>query len=172
MPAANRDETTPLEAEQIHTTVIRRFNDEWTANSWLRISELLPADSIVRESLVVELVRLDLEHSWRLEASASGAPINEPHFPRGRRMLEDYVRQLPVLGSLERIPQPLIIQEFRLRRAAAEEPSIAEYALRFPHFGKKLLAELEQVARETLAPAFGTQPSSSQQLRWTPKIGR
>ena len=63
-----------------------------------------------------ELIRIDLEFSWR-----QGAP----------RRLEDYRPHFPALFQDREALQGLAYEEYRLRRQAGESPSPAEYLERF-----------------------------------------
>ena len=98
----------------------------------------------VREAVLIELVHIDLEHR-----SKAGKK------PR----LEEYLRRFPDLGPAARVPEKLIVEEFRCRAAAGEAPEPSSYRARFPDQFDKIRPTLEGMASHTVAkstPAAGT----------------
>lgn len=83
-------------------------------------------DVALQGSLIVELIKLDLEQRWQ----------------RGlRRVIEDYRSEIPDLDQY--ITGPLIFEEYHIRRLADDDVSSSEYFKRFPSHS----AELEQLFR-------------------------
>jgi hypothetical protein len=67
-------------------------------------------------TILCELVRVDLEHGW-----VSGRP----------RMLEDYRALFPALFEDPVLVREMAFEEYRLRLQSGENPTPAEYLLRF-----------------------------------------
>jgi serine/threonine protein kinase len=59
--------------------------------------------------------------------------------------LEQYVKRIAQLGSLDSLPTELIAEEYRVRHRFGDRPSHAEYAARFPRHGRTVLNELSRV---------------------------
>ena len=70
-----------------------------------------------RLAVLTELVIIDLGHRWG----------------RGERpVVEDYVGKFPELGPTERLPNALILEEYRCRAKAGQTIDLSEYRSRFP----------------------------------------
>lgn len=73
---------------------------------------LPPEHHPLRLAVLAELVRIDLEYSWRRAAP---------------RRLEDYQPLFPQLFADPELLRSVAFEEYRLRRQAGEEPTPAEY---------------------------------------------
>jgi hypothetical protein len=96
-----------------HEELLRRFDEAWRRGASPQIDDYLrglaTGDAHVRQKVLEELFRIDLEYRWRngSHTAARGASA-EARVPR----LEDYVKRYPGLGSsLE-----LIGYEYRVRQ--------------------------------------------------------
>ena len=78
-------------------------------------------DAHLRQSLAVELVKIDLEQRWQ----------------RGlRRLIEDYAAEIPELRG--QITPQLILEEFHARKLAGDPVAIHEFVDRFPDLATSL----------------------------------
>jgi len=125
-----------------------------------------------RQSLVVELVMIDLWYRWR-EASrgrvatvvraAAGGEAERPSAgslpPQPR--LEDYVRVYPELGSLEDLPPVVIAEEYRARRQWGDRPSHAEYGARFGAQASQLEELLDAIDGELAEDTVASREAST-----------
>ncbi|WP_010584309.1 serine/threonine-protein kinase [Schlesneria paludicola] len=72
-------------------------------------------DAPLRNSLAVELIKIDIEQRWQ----------------RGlRKLIEDYVREIPLLKG--QITPQLLMEEFHARKLAGDDVSQHEFKERFP----------------------------------------
>ena len=74
-------------------------------------------DPGLRAAVLRELVKIDLEFSWKA-------------FPK--RRLEQYAALFPELGPIHRLPRDLIQAEYRYRHLYGDQPGLEEYRKRFP----------------------------------------
>jgi serine/threonine-protein kinase len=108
-----------------------------------RAGGLVPAD---RRKLLEELVKIDLECSWRQRPkTGAGQPA----------LLEDYARRFADLRPLERLPLDLIGEEYRVRKLWGDRPRHEDYLARFPAHVAGLRPLLAQVDT-ALAAEFAT----------------
>jgi serine/threonine protein kinase/WD40 repeat protein len=112
--------------------LLDQFEEAWQQGMELRIEDVLaqtPAsgDNGTRRELLEELIKIDLEYRWRRKCTGV-KPLK----------LEDYVGRFPELGPLDRLPTPLIAQEYEARQSWGDRPDHAEYAARFPRQAAKL----------------------------------
>jgi serine/threonine-protein kinase len=96
-----------------------------------------------RRQFLEHLIGIDLEFRWR-NANTAGTAGDRPAPPR----LEDYLEQLPELGSPEQFSLDCIAKEYRIRHWWGDHPNHAEYALRFPERTAAVQLRLEQVDAE------------------------
>lgn len=89
----------------------------WDDNPPPEIAEFLPDEPNIRQAVLVELIKLDLEYRW-----SEGI---DPMY------LEDYLRIIPE-HQLTDIPLDLIYEEYHVRRSAGLEVDSNEYVQRFP----------------------------------------
>jgi hypothetical protein len=132
------------------------FEAAWRTGNPPKIADYLPAsgegDEECRHAILHELVCIDLEYRWRKEGRKRGA---RPW------TLEDYIRELPQLGPLSKIPPALISEEFRVRHRFGDLPKIEAFRSRFADRWLELepllmqvLAELKEESQPVgLAPA-------------------
>jgi WD40 repeat protein/serine/threonine protein kinase len=79
-----------------------------------------------QKRLLVELIKIDLEHRWR-RAEIQPPPADSiPARPR----VEDYVRTFAELGP--DVPLRLIREEYWVRHCWGDRPAVEEYIARFP----------------------------------------
>ena len=97
------------------------FEDAWRRGKEPAIAAFLPAhDPPLRESVLLELVIIDLDHRWRQ------APTDQ------RWLIEDYLNRFPELGSADELPIELLAGEYWVRHCWGDRPAHSEYAARFP----------------------------------------
>ena len=135
--------------------LLERFEEAWHKGETPVLEAFLSAagaiDPSELQTLIEELIKIDMEYRWRRTASAgvafgAGATV----CPR----LEEYVRRLPTLGSSNRLPLELIAWEYWTRHCWGDRPAHAEYAARFPELAAKLRVRLPRIDAE-LAEEFG-----------------
>jgi hypothetical protein len=124
------------------TAVLNRFEEAWEGQVPPAIQGFLPQPGVQqpgahRETLLLELISIDLEHRWR-RAKTSGedvSPLNSigtstanplPARPR----LEDYLHHFSQFKSLRELPANLIADEFRVRQQWGDQPALSEYRAR------------------------------------------
>lgn len=127
-----------------------------TIGEWLAQAGQLSAAE--RRKLLVELVAVDLPYRWgharhsaetRTEAPSTHreAPARSDH-PAAGWLLDDYVREYPELGTVEQLPEMLIIQEYRARQRWGDRPSHESFLQRFPSRAVALIRRLDEVDTE------------------------
>jgi tetratricopeptide (TPR) repeat protein/predicted Ser/Thr protein kinase len=105
--------------------VLDRFEDAWNGATRPCIEDfLLPCEPSQRLSLLIELVRIDLER--RLTA---GDQV---------RVEEAYLRRFPELNAHSQILVALATREFELRRRREPGLTVEEYVRRFPSLAEDL----------------------------------
>ena len=93
------------------------FEEEISEVAGARLEDFLPPTSHPEyEQIVVELLRVDLEHRWQSD---------QP------RSLEDYRERFPAIFQQPSLAEPIAFEEYRLRCQSGGRPSVAEYARRF-----------------------------------------
>jgi hypothetical protein len=89
-----------------------RFEQTWDEGKLPSQVRELPADPSLRQSLLMEMVKIDLERQWQRQR---------------RLLLEDYLRDYPELGTVDSVPADLIQAEYdarvRPRRCASCWPT-------------------------------------------------
>ena len=106
------------------------------------LGEFLPTGPPLRRMVLIELVKVDLEHRWRSAGH--------------RKLLEDYCRQFPELEAGEGLPADLIYEEYHVRRQAGEQVDLRDYRERFPLQGTNL-EQLLQTESPQLTTALVSQ---------------
>lgn len=101
-----------------------------------------------RRRLLVELIKIDLEHQWR-----QGPPSGSTTWKRPA--LEDYLRRFPELSTTETLPVDLIAQEYETRLYGGDRPRLDEYLQRFPRQAESLRQILPGVETAWAAEAGG-----------------
>ncbi len=105
----------------------------------------LPENAAFRLALAVELVLIDLEHRWRRWAEHQRAgECSSERPPR----LADYAARLPEVGPLERLPDDVLAEEYRVRQLWGDRPHCAEYLRHFGPTRPGLKAALDRIDRE------------------------
>src|SRR5262249_20677351 len=90
------------------TSLLEQFDQAWLSGAPPRIERLVPPANapIPRQQLLEELVKIELDHRWRLavrvSTGATGAPAGAlgPALPKGPRV-EEYIARFPELGPVE-----------------------------------------------------------------------
>jgi tRNA A-37 threonylcarbamoyl transferase component Bud32 len=142
-----------------------QFESAWDASERPGIqaflSRLGAADEAGVRRLLVELIKIDLYHRWRiatqtahevpLAATLPGEPEHGqapgdslPQPPR----LEDYAAAFPILPPAESCPVDLIAAEYRARARWHQRPEHEEYRVRFGPRWAELSARLDELDRE------------------------
>ncbi|MGN6546898.1 MAG: serine/threonine-protein kinase [Aureliella sp.] len=129
-----------------------RFDEAWHAGGPPSLVEAVAAGGAAPD-LVVELIKIDLEHRWRRarsQMSIHGEADAEQGGPRWHAVLEDYVELLPQSLSGE-LPLELIAEEYRVRHLWGDRPSIDAFRSRFrQHDPAALEGHLRAIDRELL----------------------
>lgn len=124
-------------------SILDRFDDAWNGPTPPRIEVYLAeADPDRRFTLLIELVRIDLER--RL---AAGEKV---------RLEEDYLSRFPELSAEPPAIVTLLKHEFAVRRRNEPELMPAEYVARFPQCQTELIAQL---------PTLDEIPNGASQLK-------
>jgi tRNA A-37 threonylcarbamoyl transferase component Bud32 len=127
--------------------LLDRFDLAWQEGPPPAIEEFLTAGRVSRRRLLHELIKIDLEYRWHRPRSSRPGQSENGSLP-SRPRLENYVKRLPCLGPLERLPLALVVEEYRVRQRWGDRPEPAEYAARFPRLGAALSAKLAQIDEE------------------------
>ncbi len=143
-------------------TLADRFEAAWQAGEQPRIEDYVghipseESDNTARRFLL-ELVMIDLEHRWSASAERSDEIVTHEEERPGdtssaalpdRPCLEDYARCFPALGTLDRLPEEVIVFEYRVRWLWGDRPSHDSYESRFREHSPGLLEELYEVDSE------------------------
>jgi serine/threonine protein kinase len=107
-------------------------------------SFLPPPEDPLRTLSLVELIKSDLELSWRRDAGTT---------------LETYLDRYPELKVARAVWPALLLEEFRVRQKFGDRPALASYQNRFP----EQFRTLEELVRQsdggaTVSPGLGTRP--------------
>lgn len=98
-------------------SVIESFERQRRRQSHARLGDYLPAqDSREYQTILTELIRVDMEFSW-----SEGQP----------RPLESYLEEYPQLRSDASALEAIAYEEYRLKLQSGETPSAAEYHRRY-----------------------------------------
>src|SRR5688500_7393966 len=81
------------------------------------LGSLPPPGSRLRRPLLVEMVKIDIDRQWQ----------------RGHKhQVEDYLRELPELGTVETAPPDLLQAEYFARQDAGDTADLIQFGQRFP----------------------------------------
>lgn len=107
---------------------LEKFTKAWRESpaSPPPIQTFLPERPGLRQVAIVELIKLDMEQRHSTKAPAT--------------TLEEYAKQFPELGGIDRMPVELIYEEFLVRRQLNPELKINEYLTRYPQRATELKA--------------------------------
>ncbi len=97
------------------------------------LAEYLPAEAAgeTAQSLLLELVLVDLERRWRGSA-ANPPPGDQPASPSQCPFLSDYVARYPLLGALDALPAAAWKHEFRVRQRWGDRMTVCGFLERHP----------------------------------------
>ncbi|MCC6125284.1 MAG: protein kinase [Pirellulales bacterium] len=104
---------------------VDRLEQCWTSGAEVDLSQIAPpADSPIHETLLAELVKVDLEHRWKA----------------GReKRVEDYLREWPELNARPELVRDLLEAECLTRTLfTSAEPTRGEIDARFPGVAEKI----------------------------------
>src|SRR5262245_15165611 len=133
------------------TKLLFQFDQAWQKGTSPRIEAYLPpsprsgpAADPLRQKLLEELIKIDLEYCWRkggqcIESQVPGK--SPPVCP----MLEDYLERFPELGRREALSLELIGWEYLVRQRWGNRPGQDEYGARFPDGGSQLTQVLDEI---------------------------
>ncbi len=109
--------------------MLLEFDESWKQDSLDQYGERLVShpDKNYQSLALAELVKIDLQRCW---ATGNG------------RLIEEYLRQFPLLGNAESISVDLIAAEYDARNGIDPNFSLASYEPRFP----KQFEQVEQLA--------------------------
>ncbi len=101
-----------------------------------RLASFLPVDkNDWSKLLLVELIKVDLEHRWLHH----GLP----------KRIEEYLEEFPELSAGDGLPCDLIYEEFHIRSQTDEPPNVDEYFGRFPAHAEQLQRLLDMQTSKT-----------------------
>jgi serine/threonine protein kinase/tetratricopeptide (TPR) repeat protein len=135
--------------------VRRQFEAAWRAGRPEPIEQyLLPQDHPAYLATLEELVHIDMEFAWKRGRNAVDSTIDYDVRPP---LLEAYLDRFP------RLNEPAIVlrlaeQEFRVRRRAGDQPTVAEYQERFPKVivtGEEFLSLIQSLDTLDEVPVTG-----------------
>ncbi|MFL5244180.1 MAG: serine/threonine-protein kinase [Gemmataceae bacterium] len=134
-----------------HDELLEQFEQAWLQGPPPALADFLPSkagkrppDAAARRSVLMELVKIDLEYRWRspeLKANPRPSGISLPFLP----LLEDYVKRFPEMGTVQALPIELIGEEYRVRQRWGDRPKHGDYSDRFPRHSRLfiLLARID-----------------------------
>ncbi|HEY7311735.1 MAG TPA: serine/threonine-protein kinase [Gemmataceae bacterium] len=143
-------QTTSLSEEerQRFQNWLDEFEREWDeARLAVRVAQLPVAETSLRRSLLVGMVRIDLRRRWQQGQSVT---------------VENYLGDYPELGTPETVAPELILEEYEARCRHGVPAERAEFSRRFPDRTEQLWLHLEQT-RELATPVeagLGTQATT------------
>jgi WD40 repeat protein/predicted Ser/Thr protein kinase len=110
------------------------FDQSWTPEAFAQHVKQLPApDSTLRLPALMELVKIDLERSWR------------QHLPR---LVETYLESFPELGNRETVPADLLLAEHEARQQVGVSSSVEHFRQRFPQRADDLQRLIDSASAE------------------------
>ncbi|MFO0819415.1 MAG: HEAT repeat domain-containing protein [Pirellulales bacterium] len=122
-------------SEHIHEGIRREFEADWIANQARPLRDYLPAATDIGYlPTLVELVCIEIEFLGRRQASRHSPDPQKPLF-----LLEPYLREFPELANVSLLRR-LVREEWLVRTAMGEHPTVAELRARFPQ-----LASVEDI---------------------------
>jgi len=127
-------------------SLVAKFESAWVSGGRPSIEEHLSQVGSDRESVLVELVHIDLE--YRLKAGEQAR-------------VEEYLQRFPEFGHRRREVGALIAQEYELRRRREPRLSVEEYLARFPQYCDEL-AKLFGIGSASSVQISGDSTSISQ----------
>src|SRR5882757_9932460 len=105
-----------------HDELLEQFEQAWQQGQPPALADFLPskagkrpADDAARRSLLMELVKIDLEYRWRSPERKTNPRLSGISLPF-RPLLEDYVKRFPEMGTVQALPIELIGEEYRVRQ--------------------------------------------------------
>lgn len=133
----------------------------------------LPHDLALKQSLISELIKIDLEQRWRRSCEKSlvvQAPLNSNHFSDlpDQAQLDDYQRALAAVWPFPQLPGDLLAEEYRVRQLWGDKPDQATYEQRcaaelWPEL-RKLLSQVDADIRRRLSGSAGRDNPASQSI--------
>ena len=115
--------------------IVERFADAWQRGEGPTIDEyVVRLPDVQRHSLLIQLVRVDLERRWQ-----GGDTVR----------IESYLERYPELHRDSGELLPLIVAEFDLHRRREPGVTVAEYLQRFPQHQQELSSRLKAASDPT-----------------------
>jgi predicted ATPase len=142
----------PGEDWSVLMDAIQRFEDAWKQGPRPSIDDHLPAQSGLRQRLLIELAHIDLE--LRLKAGEAAR-------------VEEYLSRYPELSRDRTAALDLIAAEHEQRRRREPELALDEYLRRFPQYHGELQGQL---TRRTIAAKDSPPHRASQRPEAPPEI--
>jgi len=130
-----RDASPPMTVRLI----VERFEDIWQQETPPDIGAFLEEgnssswDNDERRTLLICLMKVDLEYRWRRWRSSDGDATE--------LCLEAYARRFPQLGADDSWPEELILAEYKNRWRWGDRPEVQHVLNRFPARAAGLLPE-------------------------------
>jgi predicted Ser/Thr protein kinase len=114
---AHLDELSDDQRQLLEAWVVE-FELSWNEDRLaLSVRRLPPMGNHLRRSVLVEMVRIDLERRWQ----------------RGQRVtLDSYLKALPELGTADRLPAELLVAEYEAREQYGAPADLDEFVRHFP----------------------------------------
>jgi hypothetical protein len=141
----------PIGASTLVEETREYFEKAWQEDCRPDLEQYLPINAALRRAVLVELVRIDLEH--RLKAGEAAH-------------VEEYLEKYPDLAGDREVVLSLIEAEYRQRRWQGQELPSAEYARRFPGFFDELISRYPLVT--TVDEKAGLSGAPAVELREQP----
>lgn len=146
--------------------VLDAFDDAWGNNQLPRIRDYLGSNLDAHsEEILVELIKVDIEYRWRL------APLDTPtgtvtleselelHW---RSTVEDYARLFPEVYESPFVLASLLAEEFRVRHAWGDKPSIDILLARYPQLPSDVKNDLRVLTDKIDTIKFARNPQPLQ----------
>lgn len=145
--AISQDRAENAELPAAALRLLDEFDSAWqgecrpTIANWLLKASDFPVE--LRDRMLRELIKIDLEYRWRLLTKAALDEIvgKGPY-------LGEYVAEFPALGALSQLPLDLIGEEYRVRQRFGDRPPHSAYHIRFREHGLALTAALTAIDRD------------------------
>jgi serine/threonine protein kinase len=143
-------------------TRLQRFRQAWESETTPSIYDFLLPHTEDRDALILELIRIDLEHRWRLAPRSEMLTNLDQQSDENvtlivdstlqnfgwRPMVEDYHDLLSNELHLDMPPLTLILGEYRVRCLWGDKPTHANMLNRFPTLFASLLPQLQRIDNE------------------------
>ena len=146
MPSPPRLDTLEVADRNELESLLIEFDQAWESDSLDSYCGQIAKRGLERYRAVAlsELVKIELQRSW---AAGKG------------RLLDEYLRRFPELGTLESVDANLVACEFAARSSVESELDLADYRSRFPI----QFAQLVQIAADVADSSPSVHPAGREQ---------